>query len=42
MLPIIEWCESNFPIWNKVHSSGIKQLNIVMAKLMFSGKLLIK
>ena len=29
-------------VWNKVHSSGIKQLDIVLAKLMFSGKLLIK
>jgi len=35
MLPIVEWCESNFPIWNKVHSSGIKQLILVLAKLVF-------
>ena len=33
MLPIIEWCESNFPIWNKVHSSGIKQLDYSVGKI---------
>jgi len=42
MLFIIEWCESDLPVWNNVHSSGIKQLDIVLEKLMFSGNLLIK